>query len=75
MGDVRQLREKVPDSEKITINPGDVNLEWIDLSVQGASYLNQTELIRTAICNQLVSFGEVFSKNLESHIMELGFRD
>ena len=50
---VRELRPKTPDSEKITINLGYVDLGHIDLMVQDGFYSNRTDFIRTAIRNQL----------------------
>ena len=75
MSNVRQLREKTPDSEKITINLGFVDLGRIDLLVQEGFYSNRSDLIRTAIRIQLESHVEVVSKSLERHTMELGLRD
>ena len=43
----------VPDTEKITINLGPVDLGRIDLLVQQGVYSNRTDLIRTAVRNQL----------------------
>ena len=63
------------DSEKITINLGYVDLGRIDLLVQEGFYSNRSDLIRTAIRNQLESHVEVVSKSLERHTMELGLRD
>ena len=42
-----------PVDEKITINLGCVDLGQIDLLVQEGFYANRTDLIRTAIRNQL----------------------
>ncbi len=75
MSNVRQLRDKQPENEKITINLGFVDLGRIDLLVQEGFYSNRTDLIRTAIRNQLESHTEVVSKSLERHTMELGLRD
>ena len=44
-----------PDSEKITINLGYVDLGRIDLLVQEGFFSNRTDFIRTAIRNQLNS--------------------
>ncbi len=75
MNNVAQLRAKQPENEKITINLGFVDLGRIDLLVQEGFYSNRSDLIRTAIRNQLESHGEVVSKSLERHTMELGLRD
>lgn len=75
MSNVRQLRDKQAENEKITINLGFVDLGRIDLLVQEGFYSNRSDLIRTAIRNQLDSHLDVVSKSLERHTMELGLRD
>ena len=75
MSNVRQLRDKQPDNEKITINLGFVDLGRIDLLVQEGFYSNRSDFIRTAIRNQLDSHVEVVAKSIERHTMELGLRD
>ncbi|MCQ0092444.1 CopG family transcriptional regulator [Roseovarius sp. M141] len=75
MSNVRHLRDKTPDSEKITINLGYVDLGRIDLLVQEGFYSNRSDFIRTAIRNQLDSHVEVVAKSIERHTMELGLRD
>ncbi|MFP3589939.1 CopG family transcriptional regulator, partial [Paraburkholderia sp. SIMBA_055] len=50
-------RAKSGDSEKITINLGPVDLGQIDLLVEEGFYANRTDLIRTAIRNQLALHG------------------
>ena len=72
---VRQLRERVPESEKITINLGYVDLGRIDLLVQEGFYSNRTDFIRTAIRNQLTSHSEEVSRSIDRHMLELGLRD
>ena len=75
MNNIRQLREKTPDSEKITINLGYVDLGRIDLLVQEGFYSNRSDFIRTAIRNQLDTHADVVTKSVERHTMELGLRD
>ena len=75
MGDVRQLWEKQPESEKITINLGFVDLGRIDLLVKEGFYSNRSDFIRTAIRKQLDTHGEAVEKSIERHTMELGLRD
>lgn len=75
MNNVRQLRDRPPENEKITINLGFVDLGRIDLLVQEGFYSNRSDLIRTAIRKQLESHVDVVSKSLERHTMELGLRD
>jgi Arc/MetJ-type ribon-helix-helix transcriptional regulator len=59
--DVRQsgaVAAQDPESEKITINLGYVDLGRIDLLVQEGFFSNRTDFIRTAIRNQLRSQSE-----------------
>jgi Arc/MetJ-type ribon-helix-helix transcriptional regulator len=71
----RQPRERTPETEKITINLGFVDLGRIDLLVQEGFYSNRTDFIRTAIRNQLGTHAEEVSRSLERHTLELGLRD
>ena len=75
MSNVRQLREKQPENEKITINLGFVDLGRIDLLVQEGFYSNRSDFIRTAIRKQLDTHGEAVDHSIERHTMELGLRD
>ena len=56
---VVEPRRREAESEKITINLGYVDLGRIDLLVQEGFYSNRTDLIRTAIRNQLATHGDV----------------
>jgi Arc/MetJ-type ribon-helix-helix transcriptional regulator len=71
---VHELRPKVADSEKITINVGYVDLGHIDLLVQEGFYSNRTDFIRTAIRNQLHRHNETVRKSVERHQLDLGLR-
>jgi Arc/MetJ-type ribon-helix-helix transcriptional regulator len=71
---VHDLRPKQPDSEKITINLGFVDLGNIDLLVQEGLYSNRTDLIRTAIRNQLDRHGDVISRSVSRHQFDIGLR-
>ena len=72
--EIRQLRDKVADSEKITINLGFVDLGHIDLLVREGFYSNRTDLIRTAIRNQLASHADVVKQSIVRRTLELGLR-
>ncbi len=71
----RKPREKTPDSEKITLNLGFVDLGRIDLLVQEGFYSNRSDFIRTAIRNQLDGHGDVVTRSIQRNTMELGLRD
>lgn len=63
-----------PTDEKITINLGCVDLGQIDLLVQEGFYANRTDLIRTAIRNQLTSHGEALRQAVSRKTLSLGIQ-
>src|SRR3954466_3746808 len=69
---VHELRVKAGETEKITINLGLVDLGQIDLLVQEGFYSNRTDLIRTAIRNQLSSHAEVIKQTVARKKLGLG---
>src|SRR5260221_12715621 len=74
VGNVRELRPKLADSEKITINMGFVDLGHIDLLVEDGFYANRTDLIRTAIRNQLDRHADVVRQSVARKTLDLGLR-
>src|ERR1700730_285313 len=74
VGNVHELRPKGPDSEKITINLGHVDLGQIDLMVHEGFYSNRTDFIRTAIRNQLERHADVVRQSVARKTLELGLR-
>jgi Arc/MetJ-type ribon-helix-helix transcriptional regulator len=73
-GKVQELRPKTPESEKITINLGYVDLGHIDLLVQEGFYSNRTDFIRTAIRNQLDRHSDAVRQSVARHQLDLGLR-
>jgi Arc/MetJ-type ribon-helix-helix transcriptional regulator len=71
---IRELRPKVGDSEKITINLGYVDLGQIDLMVHEGFYSNRTDFIRTAIRNQLERHADVVKQSVARNTLDLGLR-
>jgi Arc/MetJ-type ribon-helix-helix transcriptional regulator len=69
-----ETRRREPESEKITINLGYVDLGGIDLLVQEGFYSNRTDFIRTAIRNQLGSHGEALKQTVARRSMVLGLQ-
>ena len=65
-------RQKLADSEKITINLGMIDLGQIDLLVSEGFYSNRTDLIRTAIRNQLHTHAEVVRQTVARRSLVLG---
>ena len=64
-----------PVDEKITINIGCVDLGQIDLLVQEGFYANRTDLIRTAIRNQLATHGEAVRSVVSRRTLALGIQN
>ena len=71
---VQELRPRGPDSEKITINLGYVDLGQIDLMVTEGFYSNRTDFIRTAIRNQLERHADVVKQTVTRNTLDLGLR-
>jgi Arc/MetJ-type ribon-helix-helix transcriptional regulator len=69
-----ESRTKAGDTEKITINLGPVDLGQIDLLVQEGFYSNRTDLIRTAIRNQLSVHNDVIRQTVTRKSMVLGLQ-
>jgi Arc/MetJ-type ribon-helix-helix transcriptional regulator len=72
---VHELRPKPPETEKITINLGYVDLGQVDLLVQDGFYSNRTDFIRTAIRNQLERHADVVKQSTARKSLELGLRN
>jgi Arc/MetJ-type ribon-helix-helix transcriptional regulator len=67
-------RARTTDTEKITINLGPIDLGQIDLLVQEGFYSNRTDLIRTAIRNQLQSHADVIRQTVARKSFVLGLQ-
>jgi Arc/MetJ-type ribon-helix-helix transcriptional regulator len=65
---------KTPDSEKLTINLGFVDLGSIDLLVRDGFYSNRSDFIRTAIRNQLVTHADTAKQAASRLTLEMGLR-
>jgi Arc/MetJ-type ribon-helix-helix transcriptional regulator len=63
-----------PVDEKITINVGYVDLGQIDLLVQEGFYANRTDMIRTAIRNQITSHAEAVKQAVARKTLVLGIQ-
>src|SRR3954452_12481639 len=71
---IRELRPRPPETEKITINLGYVDLGHVDLMVQEGFYSNRTDFIRTAIRNQLDRHADVVKQSTARKSLDLGLR-
>ena len=65
---------KLPESEKITINLGFVDLGHIDLLVREGFYSNRSDFIRTAIRNQIDRHAETVRQVVTRKSVHLGLR-
>jgi Arc/MetJ-type ribon-helix-helix transcriptional regulator len=63
-----------PVDEKITINVGYVDLGQIDLLVQEGFYANRTDLIRTAIRNQIAVHADAVRQAVARKTLVLGIQ-
>ncbi|MQA38416.1 CopG family transcriptional regulator [Rugamonas aquatica] len=70
----QELKLKTAESEKITINLGPIDLGQIDLLVQEGFYSNRTDLIRTAIRNQLNGHADVVKQTVARKSLVLGMQ-
>ena len=62
------------ETEKLTINLGVVDLGQIDLLVQEGFYSNRTDLIRTAIRNQLAVHADEVKRTVARRTLVLGLQ-
>ncbi|HYW58767.1 MAG TPA: CopG family transcriptional regulator [Polaromonas sp.] len=69
-----QIAPPKPADEKLTINLGCVDLGQIDLLVQEGFYANRTDMIRTAIRNQLGTHSEVVREVVSRKTLVLGIQ-
>jgi Arc/MetJ-type ribon-helix-helix transcriptional regulator len=69
-----ELRSRTGETEKLTINLGVVDLGQIDLLVQEGFYSNRTDLIRTAIRNQLSVHADVVKRTVVRRTLLLGLQ-
>ena len=61
-----------PLDEKLTINLGYVDLGQIDLLVADGFYANRTDLIRTAVRNQLATHADAVKQSMARKTLVLG---
>jgi len=68
-------KSKIAESEKITINLGLIDLGQIDLLVREGFYSNRTDLIRTAIRNQLQTHSDTLRQSISRNMLVLGLQE
>jgi Arc/MetJ-type ribon-helix-helix transcriptional regulator len=66
------LNNNIPDSDKVTVNVGLVDLAQLDLLVQEGFYANRTDFVRTAIRNQLLVHADALRQTVVRKRFVLG---
>lgn len=69
-----ELKPRVGDTEKLTLNLGVVDLGQIDLLVQEGFYSNRSDFIRTAIRNQLAAHADEVRRTVARRTLVLGLQ-
>ena len=72
MAEIHELRPKTPDSEKITVNLGFIDLGRVDLMVRDGFYANRADFIRTAVRNQLERLDDAVRQAVARRQLQLG---
>ena len=72
VSNVRELRTKAADSEKLTLNLGFVDLGHIDLLIRDGFYANRADFLRTAVRNQLDRQGDAVKQSVARKQLSLG---
>src|SRR5690349_24111952 len=69
-----EIKHRLIDAEKVTINVGLIDLGLIDLLVQEGFFSNRTDFIRTAIRNQIERHADVVRQAVTRKSVDLGLR-
>ena len=72
--EIAEARQRGGETEKMTVNIGVVDLGQVDLMVQEGFYSNRSDLVRTAVRNQLASHAEVLKQTVARRTLTLGLR-
>lgn len=68
-------RPKAGETEKMTVNVGVVDLGQVDLLVQEGFYSNRSDLIRTALRNQLALHADAVKQTVARRTLTVGLQD
>lgn len=71
---VLDARQRGGDTEKMTVNVGVVDLGQVDLLVQEGFYTNRSDLIRTALRNQLALHADVVKQTVARRTLTVGLQ-
>jgi Arc/MetJ-type ribon-helix-helix transcriptional regulator len=67
-------KSRVGETEKMTINLGVVDLGQIDLLVQEGFYSTRSDLVRTAVRNQIANHSDALKRTVERRALTLGLQ-
>jgi Arc/MetJ-type ribon-helix-helix transcriptional regulator len=73
-GGAIEARQRVGETEKMTINVGVVDLGQVDLLVQEGFYSNRSDLVRTALRNQLALHADVLKQTVARRTLTVGLQ-
>jgi Arc/MetJ-type ribon-helix-helix transcriptional regulator len=73
-GSVIESRQRVGETEKMTVNVGVVDLGQVDLLVQEGFYSNRSDLVRTALRNQLALHADAVKQTVARRTLAVGLQ-
>ena len=71
---IAEPKSRVGETEKMTINLGVVDLGQIDLLVQEGFYSNRSDLVRTAVRNQIAIHSDTLKQTVARRALTLGLQ-
>ena len=71
---VIEPRQRTGETEKMTVNVGVVDLGHVDLLVQEGFYSNRSDLVRTALRNQLAQHADVVKQTVTRRTLTVGLQ-
>jgi len=73
-GTALEIRPRAGETEKMTINVGVVDLGHVDLLVQEGFYSNRSDLVRTALRNQLALHADIVRQTVARRTLTVGLQ-
>ena len=67
-------RQRAAETEKMTVNVGVVDLGHVDLLVQEGFYSNRSDLVRTALRNQLALHADTVKQTVARRTLTVGLQ-
>lgn len=69
-----EVRQRTGETEKMTVNVGVVDLGHVDLLVQEGFYSNRSDLVRTALRNQLAQHADILRQTVARRTLTVGLQ-